>query len=535
MALRQLRNPMAAVDWLRTLVPTELRSDHRALRAGEAFLAWPGGRRDARDFVTAALQQGAVACLVEAEGAEVYADDWQARPEWAARIAILPDLKRQAGVIASALWGQPSAALEVVAITGTNGKTSCSWWVAQALQALGQRCGVIGTLGVGEMPASSGEVLTLASTGLTTPDPLLLQGSLRRFQRQGLSACAMEASSIGLADHRLTGTRIQVAGFTNFTQDHLDWHGDMSAYWAAKRQLFDWPGLEAAVVNVDDPQGADLLRELAAAPTGPDQLWAVGLAKGTATDLGEALGVHRLVARDVHYAEGGLAFTLQEGDTQGQVQTVALRTSLIGDFNVHNLLVVAGCLRALGLRLSQLPTALTPLQSVPGRLQIVPAECGPAVVVDYAHTPDALEKALAALRPWAQSRGGRLLCVFGCGGNRDATKRPLMGRVAQQGADGVILTSDNPRHEDPQAIAQEVLAGLDPNGAVQAQVQLDRAQAIELVLSQAQAREVVLLAGKGHETTQDVAGQCLPFNDVSQAAQCLRALRQRWATEEASS
>jgi UDP-N-acetylmuramoyl-L-alanyl-D-glutamate--2,6-diaminopimelate ligase len=448
--------------------------------------------------VPQALAAGAAACLVEAEGAEAFAFGDP-------RIATLPGLKAAAGALVDAVCGQPSAVLDIVATTGTNGKTSTAWWTAQALTALNRRCGVIGTLGVGTPPLGShgGDV---EPTGLTTPDPVTLHQAFRRFVDDGYAACALEASSIGLAEHRLEATRIDVALFTNFTRDHLDYHGTMDAYWAAKRSLFNWPGLRAAVINIDDHQGAKLAQELAGSALA---LWSVSLRSAA-----------RLRAESLHHGDGGLAFTLVE-TTGSSVQRAEVRSALVGEFNASNLLVVLGALRALGVPLTEAAAVVARLTPVPGRLQRVTGR-DVEVVVDYAHTPDALAQVLKALRPLATARHGRLWCVFGCGGNRDATKRPLMGAIAAAGADRVVITSDNPRDEEPRAILAQILAGV--NGQDEIDVVEDRRAAIAHAVAGAAAGDVVLLAGKGHEDTQEVAGEKHPFSDVleARAALCRR-------------
>jgi len=498
MALTVLHSTVATVQWLRAGGARVLATDSRRVRAGDAFLAWRGARDDGRRHVADALAAGAACCLVDGDGADAFAFDER-------RVACVAQLKASAGTIADAWYGHPSRRLDVVAVTGTNGKTSVAWWTAQALTSLGRRCGVIGTLGVGE-PPRAGEAGALQATGLTTPDAVMLQATLADFVARGLAACTMEASSIGLVDHRLTGTRIAVAQFTNFTRDHLDYHGDMPAYWAAKRTLFGWPGLRAAVINVDDEQGAALADDLAAAGS-PPELWTYSLREGA-----------RLAALNLRYEGDGLAFDLIEGGT-----TLPVRCHLIGRYNASNLLAVIGALRALGSDLAQAAQVIPALSPVPGRMQQVHAAAGvPIVVVDYAHTPDALEQALHALRPLAQARGGRLWCVFGCGGNRDATKRPLMGAIAHQSADHVVLTSDNPRDEPPALILSQILAGIADASGVD--VIEDRRAAIHEAVERAGARDVVLLAGKGHEETQEVAGVKRPFSDVAVATQAL-ALR----------
>jgi UDP-N-acetylmuramoyl-L-alanyl-D-glutamate--2,6-diaminopimelate ligase len=500
MTVTSLKSPEAAARWLRSWVTGTLQTDSRKVRAGDAFIAWPGQAVDGRRFVPAALEAGATTCVVERDGLEDFGFD-------DARVASLPGLKAEAGVIADAFFDHPSAALDVLAVTGTNGKSSTAWWCAQALTLLDRRTGVIGTLGIGEPPVSgpAGRGARIDFTGLTTPDPVLLHAALRRFVTEGFAACAIEASSIGLEQQRMAGLRIAVALFTNFTRDHLDYHGTMDAYWAAKRRLFDWPGLRAAVINVDDERGAALARELS--NTSLD-LWTVSTQNRSA----------RLVAGALGYADGGLAFTLREGDVEAPV-----RSSLIGDYNAHNLLGVMAGLRALGVPLAAAAAAVPRLTAVPGRMQRVGDGLGaPQIVVDYAHTPDALDKVLGALRPLASARGGRLVCVFGCGGNRDATKRPLMGAIAARLADRVMVTSDNPRGESPAAIVAQIVAGIeDPRSRSHTEVVEDRRTAIAKAIAEASARDVIVLAGKGHEDYQEIAGVRHPFSDVAEATQAL--------------
>jgi murE/murF fusion protein len=494
----------AAHAWLLLRGARRLVGDSRRVAAGDAFVAWPGHTTDARRYVPGALAAGAVASLVEADGAAAFGFEGDAR------VAALRGLKAAAGDIASRFHGTPSERLAIVAVTGTNGKTSTAWWIAQALGAAGRRAAVIGTLGMGEPPrANAADAATtiagLIPVGLTTPDPMTLQAALADFADRGLAACAIEASSIGIVEHRLAGTRVAVAVFTNFTQDHLDYHGDMAAYWQAKAQLFAWPGLKAAVVNLDDAQGVELAASLA--DSGVDT-WTVS-----------TRGPARLRAEHIRYERAGLAFDLREGDA-----SVAIATPVIGDFNVSNLLAAVGALRALGLALADAAAACRALTPVPGRMQRVGAEAptqdGPEVVVDYAHTPDALEKALAALRPLAAERGGRLWCLFGCGGNRDAAKRPLMGAIAVRLADHVVVTSDNPRLESPDFIISQILAGAVGHDEVD--VIENRAEAIRHAVGKAAPADVVLLAGKGHETYQDVDGAKFPFADAVHAAAALR-------------
>ena len=484
--MKVLRTPREATDWLRSRVTGEVQCDSRKVGAGDGFIAWPGAATDGRKFVQSALQQGARACLVEHAGSEAYGFTSEA-------VAAYEGLKAATGPIGALFYGEPSQQLEVLAVTGTNGKTSTAWWLAQALDHVGWPCGLVGTLGIGRPPH-------VEHTGLTTPDPVLLQRHFRRFVQEGAKACAIEASSIGIVERRLDGTRIRVAAFTNFTQDHLDYHGSMEAYWDAKAELFDWPSVQAAVLNVDDAKGEELERRL----QGRLDVWTVACERDA-----------RLRALDIGYTSQGLCFTVAEGGEQHDLQT-----RLIGQYNVSNLLGVVGMMRVLGVPLAAAVAACSDLLPVPGRMERINVAGQPLVAVDYAHTPDALEKGLQALRPLAQQRGGRLWCVFGCGGDRDPGKRPLMGAVAERNADRVVVTSDNPRSEQPDAIIEQIVQGLANAGA--ATVQPDRARAIADSVAAAAPQDVILLAGKGHEDYQEVAGVKHAFSDQAHATAALR-------------
>jgi UDP-N-acetylmuramoyl-L-alanyl-D-glutamate--2,6-diaminopimelate ligase len=391
-------------------------------------------------------------------------------------------------------------------VTGTNGKTSTAWWLAQALSQLGQHCAVVGTLGIGEPGA-------LVFNGLTTPDPVLFQEQLRCLVDEGFVACAVEASSIGLEERRLDATQVHTAIFTNFTQDHLDYHGSMAAYWAAKEQLFYWPGLQAAVVNIDDAHGAELADVLG---TEKLDVWTVS-----------CTGSARIAARSIQYGVDALSFEVVEGETVCQVTA-----PIVGDFNVSNLLGVIASLRSLGLPLKDIAAVCTSISPVPGRMETLIAEAAPLVVIDYAHTPDALEKTLQALKPQAQSRGGKLWCLFGCGGDRDTSKRALMGAVASRHADYTVLTSDNPRTEKTGDIIAQILVGMPASAAVLQQP--DRALAIAAALQQAQPQDVVLIAGKGHENYQDIQGVRRPFSDREQAELALATYTSTVGTDHSS-
>lgn len=489
MRVHQLHTPEEAARWLQARVTGTLSADSRKLARGDGFIAWPGAATDGRKYVNAALVAGAAACLVEHTDAQAYgfSDD---------RVATYEGLKAATGPIAAAYFGAPSEHLQVAAITGTNGKTSTAWWLAQALDRLGRKCGVVGTLGVGEPGA-------MVFNGLTTPDPVLLQQQLRRFVDEGFVACALEASSIGLEERRLDGTCIRIAVFTNFTQDHLDYHASMTDYWQAKKMLFSWPGLKAAIINIDDAKGFELSTALVGAPL---DVWTFS-----------CTGSARLQAQAICHGTHDLSFEVVEGAARHRIST-----PMVGLYNVSNLLGVVASLRAMNIPLADAVNACADLLPVPGRTETLTMPGQPLVVIDYAHTPDALEKVLLAIKPVALSRGGRLWCVFGCGGDRDASKRPLMAAIAEKNADQLVVTSDNPRTEDPHVIIDQMLRGLSrPDAAL---VQADRAAAIADALRLAQAGDVVLLAGKGHENYQEIKGVKFAFSDRDQAQAVLATL-----------
>ncbi len=491
----QLRSPEIAASWLRSHITGALQTDSRLVRLGDGFLAWPGAAVDARQHVKNALERGAVVCLVESSGVDAFDFDDE-------RIACFDNLQFASAAIANLFFRHPSLSLKVLAVTGTNGKTSTAWWLADALSNSELPTPVpsafVGTLGVGILPN------VVRTGGLTTPNPVALQSAFRHFVDVGQKACVIEASSIGIEEHRLEGTCIHTAIFTNFTQDHLDYHGNMAAYWQAKSKLFDWPGLQAAVINVDDPQGAALADKLAASTL---DVWTVSMQEHPHNPA-------RLHARDVCDTPRGMRLTVCEGNEQ-----LTLSTQLIGTYNMANLLAVIAAMRTLGVPLVAAVSACSHLSAVPGRMECLNQDGQPRVVVDYAHTPDALAKVLGALRPLASQRGGKLWCVFGCGGDRDTSKRPLMGAIAGSQADRVVVTSDNPRSESMDAIISQILLGLE--GVKNVVVEPDRANAIAWALSQAEVADVVLIAGKGHEDYQEIAGQRMPFSDRQEAQKAL--------------
>jgi UDP-N-acetylmuramoyl-L-alanyl-D-glutamate--2,6-diaminopimelate ligase len=398
------------------------------------------------------------------------------------------------GDIAHIVYGRPSERLWLAGVTGTNGKTSVSQWIAQAMNAWDCKCAVVGTLGNGFPPA-------LAASANTTPDAISLHRALAGYLEQGAVACAMEVSSIGLDQGRVNGVHFDVAVFTNLTRDHLEYHGSMEAYGEAKAKLFATAGLGAAVINLDDPFG----RKLAARCRGRVRVIGYTLEERDGAD-------ELLAARNFAMTTTGIAFELDGA---------RCAAPLVGRFNAANLLAVIGALRAGDEKLADIAEVLPQLVPPPGRMQAVGGVHEPLVVVDYAHSPDALDKALATLRETAQARGGSLACVVGCGGDRDAGKRPQMGAIAERLADRVVVTSDNPRSEDPQAIIAAIVGGMK----LRPDIEADRGEAIASAVLQADARDVVLLAGKGHEPYQEIAGVRHPFSDMAAAQSALAAWR----------
>jgi len=469
------------LDWLRGHVAANahLHLDSRSVQDGDVFFACAGGKTDGRQHIAEAVKNGAAAVVVQANEGRVL-------PDVSVPLLRVENLRDCLGELAHQWYGRATDNMTTIAVTGTNGKTTTTQWLAAALNAQGMPCGVIGTLGT-TFPDGARQ------TGqLTTPDVLSLHRQLAALRDAGVQAVALEASSIGIEQERLAGVRIHVAAFTNLTHDHLDYHQTMQAYQAAKFRLFERPQIHHAVINVDDAAGRELAGLLAA-----DTVCSYAL-NDTRADF------H---ASQIQTGAAGLDFTLTTPES-----TLPICSRIIGRHNVANLLLVAAVLSCLK-KQDRLAALLNTLQPVDGRMQIVPspnADAMPLVVVDYAHTPDALARALQALRETVNTRGGKLWCVFGCGGDRDRRKRPVMGKLAQQHADAVVLTSDNPRSENPQVILDDIQSGLNPPSQT---VQIDRALAILYTLWQAQPQDVVLIAGKGHETYQEIKGQRQPFDD----------------------
>lgn len=461
-----------------------LTTDSRSVQAGDTFLAYPGEKLDGRKYIAQAIAAGATSVLWESEGF-AWNHKWQV-----ANLGI-KGLRDKIGELASHVYGQPSQKLWVIGVTGTNGKTSCSHWIAQCLTRLGKKTAVVGTLGNGFLGA-------LEPTLNATPDAVLLQAQMAHFVEQGAQCVAIEVSSHSLVQGRVNGVAFDIALFTNLSRDHLDYHGDMEAYAAAKAKLFHWPSLQYAIINMDDRFGMEL---------------AAGLKQTPVTVLGYGLGKGEISGHRLNLSKHGLS--LEIITSWG---TAKLQSRMLGAFNASNLLGVLAALLASEVPLQDAVGVLQDVQAVPGRLQMLSEKGKPIVVVDYAHTPDALEKVLQALRGILNSGGeARLICVFGCGGERDRGKRALMGAVASRLADAAIVTNDNPRGEAPRGIIEDIARGMQPNY----QVVEDRAMAIYQAIHEARQGDVVLIAGKGHETHQEINGVKLPFNDVEVAKAAL--------------
>ena len=460
---------------------THITSDSRQVQAGSLFLAYAGEKADGRDYIADAIKKGAVAILWDPKGFS-----W--RPNWKIENTQIKSLRQQAGRIADQFYGKPSEKLWTVGITGTNGKTSISQWLSQCFNHLGRKTAVIGTLGNG-LPNN------ISATQNTTPDAILLQSMLADYLKAHAEIVAMEVSSHGLDQGRVNGVHFDVAVLSNLTRDHLDYHGSHEKYAAAKRRLFVSSDLKLAVLNVDDEFGKKIEQELVA----------LGVATMTyGIDGGDVR------ASKIHFAHGNFSFLVNTPYGQAEV-----KANLLGRFNVYNVLAVLATLLVSKVSLADAVEAISHIESAAGRMQQLGGGTLPLVVVDYAHTPDALENVLKTLK---EQTAGKLICVFGCGGNRDAGKRELMGKVACDIADAVVVTSDNPRNEDPEKIIQAILDGMHGKYAVEE----DRAKAIAIAISTAKPEDTVLIAGKGHEDYQEIGGIKQHFSDIEQAQKALK-------------
>jgi UDP-N-acetylmuramoyl-L-alanyl-D-glutamate--2,6-diaminopimelate ligase len=465
-------------------------ADSRRVQTGSLFVAYKGDANDGRAYIAQAIASGASAVMWEQEGFT-----WNA--DWKVPNQPIRGLRQAVGDVASEFYGKPSDQLWMVGVTGTNGKTTCSHWLAQAFNALGRQSAVVGTLG-------NGLLNDLSKTSNTTPDSIVLHGLLADYLAQKVNVVAMEVSSHGLDQGRVNGVAFDIAVFTNLTRDHLDYHGDMQAYGDAKAKLFAWNGLKTAVLNRDDAFGADLAAKLAAQGK---SVMTYGLNK-------DFLGKNDIAVNSMQLNDTGMR--LDVTTPKGEATICA---NVIGQFNAYNLIAVLATLLASDIALVDAVKAISTIKPVAGRMQ----QCGggnqPLIVIDYAHTPDALEQVLKSLRAQL-APNSQLICVFGCGGDRDKGKRPLMGKVSSSLASRVIVTSDNPRGESATSIIQAVMAG-----ANQRMESIEnRADAIKQAIKTAKKGDVVLIAGKGHEDYQEIAGVKYPFNDMQVAQEALREM-----------
>lgn len=483
--------PLVVLEWLRAQVPlaAHLTSDSRKVASGDVFLAYPGEKFDGRAFIEQAIGSGAAAVLFDP------ADSFVPDPRVAS--FAVSQLKTLAGEIAAGWYGEPSKRLFSIAITGTSGKSTSALWLAQLFEALGHRSALIGTLGAGMLNA-------LSDTGHTTPDPVDVERLLARLVKEGAEVLAMEVTSVGLVEGRVNGLHFDAALFTNLSRDHLDYHGTMEEYCAAKARLFSWPGLIAGVINLDDPASLAMRSAMFA------EVQCITYSAAGQSDAD-------LYATDIEFQEHGMQVKVA-----GRFGEHSIKAPVVGRYNVDNLLGVVAVGLAAGIEIGQLATALTCISAAPGRLEpVLPKEgdhqSGPLVLVDYAHKPDALEKVLEACRPMALQRQGKLIVLFGCGGDRDRGKRPIMGEIGARLADRLVLTSDNPRSESPALILDEIYAGVPELLKSKVEKMVDRRSAIESVVAHASRRDVVVIAGKGHESYQEIAGIKAPFSDVGEA------------------
>jgi UDP-N-acetylmuramoyl-L-alanyl-D-glutamate--2,6-diaminopimelate ligase len=497
--------PRLLISHLRDLTSTDAKvtADSRQIQAGDIFFAYAVGYghalRDGREYIAAALANGAAAVVFDPI-------DGVAN-EYLGRIECFPveNLAALAGQLCAEWYDYPSKKLKVIGVTGTNGKTSITQWLAQAMDEPHHRTAVLGTLGAG-FPGA------LIQTGYTTPDAPQLQTQLKKLIDTGAQNLAIEISSHALDQDRVAGLDIHSAVFTNLTQDHLDYHGTMGEYAEAKAKLFKLPQLKNAIINFDDAFGRELAMKLLAGD-GP-QVWGYALSSNTFTGF-EKFGVRlkRCYTENTFFTNAGY----ESQFNCDIVGSSAIQLAVLGEFNLSNCLAVWAALLAQELSPSEASKRMSKLSAVPGRMELIQlnktqrAE-GPLIVVDYAHTPDALTKALNALRPIANQRDGKIWCVFGCGGDRDSGKRPQMGRVAQEFADHIVITSDNPRSEDPASIIAMIQSGMSGD-LENVQALPDRAAAIMAAVRHADAKDIILVAGKGHESTQEIKGKKFDFSD----------------------
>jgi UDP-N-acetylmuramoyl-L-alanyl-D-glutamate--2,6-diaminopimelate ligase len=496
MSLNQLLAGLIDTAVLSGITIERLVMDSRLVQPGDLFVALPGLTVDGRKFIRQAIDAGASAVIWEPEqGTVPIPISWQVSASGGRVPVIAIDkLSNKVGGIADRFNHEPSKQLFVVGITGTNGKTSCSHFVAQAL-AEDMHCGVIGTMGWGSIDE-------LNTTTHTTPDVITCHSWLASMLQQGSRAVAMEVSSHALDQGRVNNIHFDCAVFTNLSHEHLDYHGTLESYAAAKAKLFEVESVKSAVINCDDEVGRKLIASLA------------GKLKIISYGIDFEYNKLDIFADQIEQTETGLSFFLHT-----PLGKVKIKNSIYGRFNVYNILATTGVLLSRDYSLAEITKRLSQLQPVDGRLSIVRVSGQPTAVIDYAHTPDALEHALKSVK---QHFAGETWCVFGCGGDRDKEKRPLMGEVAERLSDHVIVTSDNPRNESPTEIIQQIVDGMKSEKQI---IKEDRREAIAYALKHAESHDIVLIAGKGHETYQQVGEMQIEFNDASVAREILEASR----------
>lgn len=461
--------------------------DSRIIQSGDIFCAYPGTLVDGRDYIVNILNKTPAAIILES-GRDI---DTGVIPAFT-----ISNLMQYVGLLSAIVEGYPSSRMEVIGVTGTNGKTSISHWLNQAFSLCAQKTAIIGTTGCGIYP----DVMDYAST---TPDPITLQKLVNNFAEKNVDTLVMEVSSHALHQGRVNGVSFDVAIFTNLTQDHLDYHHTMEEYYQAKTDLFYWYGLKRAIINIDDKYGARLVKEL----------------KENNSDLhiiSYGINDGDIFTKNIEMTLQGVSFTLIYNNSE-----VEITAPILGEFNISNLLSVFAALICDGIQLSELTNIAKNLKPVIGRMDANMVENVPLVVVDYSHTPDSLEKALLSLREIPHKR---LHCVFGCGGNRDRSKRGVMGRIASELSSTVIITNDNPRNENPEVIINEILSGVKTNNY---QVIFDRGEAIKTAIMGADVEDIILIAGKGHEDYQEIAGIKHHFSDLEKRDEYLQLYKMK--------
>ncbi len=479
---------------------SHLSSDSRNISEGDVFMAFKGKKFDGRDFILNAINSGAKTILFDPIG------NFRWDKAWEVDCLAVPNLSSLAGKIASNWYSIPEKPVLYVGITGTNGKTSCSHWIAQALSKKNIPSTVIGSLGVGQYFLN--QKPKFKKINCTTPNAVLLNRFIAKLKLKGSKAIVIEASSIGIDQGRIDTLKFEIAVFTNLSHDHMDYHSSMSRYELVKRKLFEWPSLKHAVINVDDPAGKRLILFL------KEKRPKVNLISYSLKDT-ENTSVSKIIAKDIRINQKGTSFTICISK-----ETENIKSLLIGDFNISNILAVSGVLSALKFSLPQIKRAIESLSNVEGRLEQIGGQNTPLIIIDYAHTPDAMKKVLKNLRKISDLRNGKLWCVFGCGGNRDSKKRSKMGKVSQM-ADSLVITSDNPRNENLEKIISDIVIGIKNQSKDHFHIIHDRGVAILFSIRNASKNDVVLIAGKGDEEFQEVKGKKYPFRDYDHASMAL--------------